>query len=92
MDALLGPAFGVFLISLFGYPSVLAILFKEGHCQVYAGLGAPLDDLGPLVAVMVCLGLVRGEGGGELAVCSMLPVNPLEDSMFADLIECGANS
>ena len=92
MDALLGPTFGVFLIGLFGCPPVLTILFKEWHCEVDAGLGAPGDDLGPLVAVVVCFGLVRGEGGSELAVLGMFPVDPLEDSMFADLVECSTET
>ena len=68
------------------------IFFEEGNRDVswvYTGLGTSLDYLRPIVAIMIDLSLIGDEGSSKLAIKSLIPIDALEDSMLANLIQRG---
>ena len=70
----------------------ILIFFEEGHCDVpwvNTGLGTSLDNLCPIVAVVVDFSLVGDEGCSKLAFRSLIPIDALEDCMLTNLIQRG---
>ena len=63
------------------------------RCQILFGWhGASADNLGPFVAIMVCVVVVGDERCRELSGLRVLPVNSLEERMLLYLSDGGSEA